>query len=140
MVDVHIEHGQKSVWVAFDSIGFDRRAHRRLAQHELREGMQVEVVRFCIFLQKLGEQSLQRLIVDFRIRVEKIEIDIDKGLLGDLINSWCFEESEKGIRHQRKSRQSRPRQFVCVSTSPDDKAFPRWLLSFFPNWFDYITT
>ena len=63
----------------------------------------------CVVLEKLCEQSLECMIIDAWIRVEKVKVDIDQALLD--LDHKKHDNHGANIQLQNQNRQSRP---VCV--------------------------
>ena len=77
---MHIQHTQIRIRVTLNPVCLHRRPQQRLRQNQLRELMQHEQVR--VRLEELRQQPLQREVVHLRVRVEKLEVDVDEALLG----------------------------------------------------------
>jgi hypothetical protein len=75
---VYIQHRQNRVRIALDSIRLDRGSYGWLAQYQLTQFMQVKV--FCVQLEELREKTLESVVVDVGVGVEKVKIDVDKAL------------------------------------------------------------
>jgi hypothetical protein len=76
---MHVQHCQKCIRIAFLSVRFDCRSDCGLAQNEFRKVMQVKI--FCIVLEKLAQKTLYSVIVDIRVRIEIVKVDIYYALL-----------------------------------------------------------
>jgi hypothetical protein len=79
MVDVHIEHGEKRIRVAFRTICFDSSAYCWLCKNKFCELVSGEDL--CVPLEKLLQELVYRMVVDLGVRVEKVKVDIYKRLL-----------------------------------------------------------
>ena len=77
---MHIQHTQIRIRITLNPVRLHRRAQQGLRQNQLRELMQHEQVR--VGLEELRQQPLQREVVHLRVRVEKLEVDVDEALLG----------------------------------------------------------
>lgn len=82
---MHIKHGQDGVRIALPPVTFDGGPDQWLRQDEVRKVIDVE--KLCIALEKLCRQPLEGVIIDVRVRIEKVEVDIHEALLarGELI-------------------------------------------------------
>ena len=78
-MDVHVEHSQKGIRIAFTAIGLNGRADQRLREDEVCEVVWVEEL--SVGLEKLDDKALQSEVVDGGIGVEKVKVDIHEALL-----------------------------------------------------------
>ena len=80
LVYVHVKHSQDGVRITLPPVTFDGSPDKGLRQDQFRKVMDVE--KFRIALEKLCRQSFEGEIVDVWVWIEKVEVDIDKTLLG----------------------------------------------------------
>jgi hypothetical protein len=80
MVNVHVQNRQESIWIALHPISLYRRPQPWLAQNELREFMHMKNI--SISLEQLRYEPFKGLIIDSRVGIKKIEINVDQTLLG----------------------------------------------------------
>lgn len=78
-MQVHVNYGQERIWITLGPITFDGRAHPRLRQDQV--GKFCRVYGICVSLKLLDDEPLEGMIVNRRVRVEKLEVDIDEALL-----------------------------------------------------------
>ena len=76
---VHIQHAEDRVWVTLYTISLDRCTKQRLRENEIRESMWYDD--FCISPEELTYKSLESEVVDFCIRVKKLEVNVNDALL-----------------------------------------------------------
>jgi hypothetical protein len=77
LVNSHIDNGEDSIRIAIPPICLHRRPQQRLGKYELREVMQMELLR--VKLEELGEQVFEGVIINRWEGVEKLKVDVDEG-------------------------------------------------------------
>ena len=77
---MHIQHTQTRIRIALDPIRLHRRPKQGLSQYEVRKLIRPQELR--IRRKELVQQTLEREVVDLRVRVEEVEVDVDELLLG----------------------------------------------------------
>lgn len=78
-MDSHIENGQDGVRIALPPIALDGSADKRLREDEVREVVDME--RLCVALEELRSKPLEGEVIDVRVRIEKLEVDVHEALL-----------------------------------------------------------
>ena len=74
-MNMHIQHTQTRIRIPLLPLRLHRRPHKRLPQNQVRQLMHAK--QLCVSLEELREEELEREIVDGRVRVEEVEIDVD---------------------------------------------------------------
>jgi hypothetical protein len=78
-VDVHVEHREEGIWIAFFAISLYGSSDERLGQNELGEFMRLQYVGVC--LKELGDKSLESDKVDVGVGIKELKVDLDEALL-----------------------------------------------------------
>lgn len=87
-MDVHVEDSQERIRIALDTVRFYRGPDRGLAEDEFSEVVGVKEI--SIGLEELAKETFEGLVVDGRIWIKEIEIDVDEALLGWVGISGCW--------------------------------------------------
>lgn len=116
MVQMHVEHCEKRERIAFDSIRLDGRPNSRLVQNKLCKSVNLKLVR--VALEKLLQQSLDCMEIDFRIWVEEVKGYVDYALGPDYERFRRFKHVYRDSQHQKKRKHRRCRRQSLVFVLP----------------------
>lgn len=81
MTPVHVNRREQTPGIALLAIRLDRRAGLEagaLGQNQVGKGMHIDEV--IVVAQRLPQQALERDLVDVRVEVHKVEVDVDHAL------------------------------------------------------------
>ena len=84
---MEVEHCEHGVWIALTAVALDSGADEGLGKDKVREVMQRQELR--VARKQLRREALEREVVDLRIWVEELKVDIDETLLACKKMSGC---------------------------------------------------
>ena len=109
-MEVKIQNRQERIRVALLPIALDSCTDPGLREDEVGEVLQLKV--FCVTVEELRRESLQCMVVDFDVRVEKVEVYIYEALLASAGQS---RSDPRGSTRYSRCRCRRRRQVLAAS-------------------------